>query len=270
VTRCPARRGVLPRRRGDSAPRAPPGARSPRDADRRTAAALRDHGSQPLDAVLRTPRARRDRSPSSPGDRDRRLGPRAIDPAGRHRPPLAPSDGARPAADRLRRTTLLASTHRRLPPSSARTLQGGADVCGDAGRPTGSVPREPQVSRYPRGTSRPRVSDRSGPGSRRRNEPAGPGARGDRSAVRPPAARDAGRRRSRPLLPVTCVRVDVVVHHPLPPTGGRLPEAPGGARPGQGHPGADRGSAGRDAGTRHRLPADPVCARLARVEGTRP
>jgi hypothetical protein len=43
------------------------------------------------------------------------------------------SDGAPPAADRLRRTTVLASTHRRLPSGSARTLQGGADVCGDAG-----------------------------------------------------------------------------------------------------------------------------------------
>ena len=78
------------------------------------------------------PRARRDRSPLLP-----QVTATATRLPEHHRTLHAhswlPSDGAPPAADRLLRSTHLASTHRRLLLRSARTLQGGRDRRGAVG-----------------------------------------------------------------------------------------------------------------------------------------
>jgi hypothetical protein len=162
--------------------------------------------------------------------------------------PWLTSDGAHPAAHRLRRTTVLASTHRRLPQRSARTLQGGADVCGVAG-PADRFPSWRRRTGPPgtrKGRSRPRVSDRSGPGHRRPARVAGRHARGDRSTVRPLPARDAGRRRL-----ARGPRAGGHRSSTTPPAVGRAP--PGSPRrrpPRPGGPGADGRNPDRNAGDR--------------------
>jgi hypothetical protein len=148
--------------------------------------------------------------------------------------PWLTSDGAHPAADRPRRTTVLASTHRRLPQCSARTLQGGADVCGDAG-PADRFPSrgDEQVLPVP-GRDVPVPGSLTGQALAigARHEP-----RDGTLAVTGPRS---GRSRHAMLddvaWPVGLVPVDTAGPPPLPPSGGRLPEAPGGARPGQEDP----------------------------------
>src|SRR3954471_366278 len=155
-------------------------------------------------------------------------------PAGRHRPPLARLRRCPPAADRLRRTTVLASTHRRLP-CAARGPSREAQTCAatPARPPDPSRRRTNRSFRYPR-------RDALVPGSLTgpalaigARTAAGRNARGDRSAVRPLPARDAGRRR--PARGTACRWTEPVVHHP-PADGRAPPEAPEGARPGQRDP----------------------------------
>jgi len=193
-------------------------------APRPTAALLRDHGSQPLDAVLRTPPSPPRPVAPFPGWPGPTLGPRARalprPTPGRHR---LVSDGAVPARRPTSSHDVLASTHRRLPPSSARTLQGGADACGVAGRPTGTVAETTnRFLRYPEGTiDVPRVSDRIRPwpvAPRRRSRSTRPEVTGPVRAARrgttlddvawpvwapPPAGRRAlpGSPRERPPRP---------------------------------------------------------------------
>jgi hypothetical protein len=143
---------------------------------------------------------------------------------------------------------------------SARTLQGGADVCGDAGPATGSVREVRHRSfRYPgKGHLVPRVSDRSGPGHRRpahRTQDGTLAVTGLRSGPLP--ARDAGRRR---LARGTRAGGRSFRSATLPPMGGRLPEAPGRRPPRPRGPGADPGTRGRNAGPRtpgQEFPARP-------------
>ena len=148
--------------------------------------------------------------------------------------PWLTSDGAHPAADRLRRTTVLASTHRRLPQCSARTLQGGADVRGDAG-PADRFPSrgDEQVLPVP-GRDVPVPGSLTGQALAigARHEPQDGTLAVTRSTVRMLPARDAGRRRLARGPRAGGHRWSTT----FPPSGGRLPEAPGGARPGQEDP----------------------------------
>ena len=205
------------------------------------------------------PRVRRDRPPSSPGGRDRRLGPSTPhDPAdsGRH---WLSSDGALRAASRHRRTTVLASTPRRLPAGSARTLQGGADVGGAAESASAdpSQRRHTGSSPVPRDARRPRVSDRTGPG-----HPAVPQA---------PRSRESGTGTvSGPRSGCGAMLDDVACCVDLPAGRRALPEALGSARPG---PGPDDLLPARTPAARRSRPdrnAGSACARYVPVEGTHP
>jgi hypothetical protein len=198
VTPCPARSGDRPCRRDDPGPRAPPGARSPKDPIDAFQAVMRDHSSQLPDAVLRTPRARRERSPPSPGDRDRRLGPRAIPtlPADIGRPGSPPTVQLRPPPDfdarRFSpRPPAACPVQRADPPGRRRRVR--RRRTGHRIRPRGAT----QVLPVPaKGHLVPRVSDRSGPGHRRpahRTQDGTLAVTGLRSGPLP--ARDAGRRR---------------------------------------------------------------------------
>ena len=228
--RRPVRSGGRPRRRDDRGLRAArsrprPRHRPPRRDRPGRRRRLADAAARPRHpAAGRRPplrhRVRRDRSPSpSPGDRDRRLGLRALPHPlahfGRHLalPRRCPS-GRRQTFPQFGSRLDLPPTARR----SARTLPGGADRCGTVRlvlriRRRGDRQIRPVSGDGRLRSSAPRISDRARPGrldadvrATGHAGPAGVDAREGRAVVAgtgsAPGDRDAGRRRAAGPRPV--------------------------------------------------------------------
>jgi hypothetical protein len=188
---------------------------------------MRDHGPRPLDAVLRSARAHRDRSPSFPGGRRPLLGLRVPSSLQALRPP--PGFLRRCTSDR-RPTSLHDGSRLDPPPTVPRGQR--ADPPGRRRRLRRCRTGRPDPSsRRPPGPSGTRTGTHVVPGSLT-GQPWFPvptdgrqarGARDDRAAIRCGLrAGDAGRRRP----DVDDVLVDDASSAP-PPDGGRFPEAHG-------------------------------------------